>query len=98
MRPWSEAASNAREHASPAPHVVAGYRLHGGLDERGRYLSPRSRVRPVAVRAWQEQLGRQGHDLIQADPSLFEVGPYPSLEQTRLMLKHGIDHGDEERK
>jgi hypothetical protein len=82
-----------QEHDYAAPHVAAGYRLHGGLDDQGRYVSPRSRVRPAAVRAWQEQLRSEGHDLLEADPSLFTAGSYPGLEQTRLMLRRGIDQG-----
>ena len=50
-----------REHDYASPHVAAGYRLHGGFDAEGGYLSPRSAVRPDAVRAWQERLVEKPH-------------------------------------
>jgi hypothetical protein len=81
------------EHEYVVPHVAAGFRLHGGLDADGRYLSPRTRVRAPAVRAWQERLRDEGHVLLPADPSLLRAGPYPSHEQVRCLLRHGIDQG-----
>jgi len=82
-----------REHDYAAPHVAAGFRLHGGFDAGGRYLSPRTLVRAPAVRAWQDRLRDEGHALLPADPSLLRAGPYPSFEQTRCLLRHGIDQG-----
>ncbi len=82
-----------REHDYAAPHVVAGYRLHGGFDAEGRYLSPRTLVRAPAVRAWQDRLRDEGHEILPADPSLLQVEPYPGFEQVRCLLRHGIDQG-----
>jgi hypothetical protein len=82
-----------QEHDYAAPHLAAGYRLHGGFDAEGRYLSPRSAVRPDAVRAWQERLVEDGHELLPVAPSLLEGRGYPSFDQVRLMLRHGIDRG-----
>jgi hypothetical protein len=82
-----------REHDYAAPHLAAGYRLHGGFDGEGRYLSPRSAVRPEAVRAWQERLMADGHELLPVDASLLQGRGYPSFEQVRLMLRHRIDRG-----
>ncbi|MEN8182412.1 MAG: hypothetical protein ABFS46_07735, partial [Myxococcota bacterium] len=82
-----------REHDYAAPHLAAGYRLHGGFGANGRYLSPRSATRPDAVRAWQERLQGEGHELITADRNLLVTPGYPSYEQMHLMLRHGIDRG-----
>jgi hypothetical protein len=82
-----------REHDYAAPHLAAGYRLHGGFDQEGRYLSPRSAIRPDAVRAWQQRLVADGHELLPVSPSLLEGRGYPSFAQVRLMLRHGIDRG-----
>ena len=41
-----------REHDYARPHVEAGHRLHGGFDEEGKYVSPRTAVRWDAVRDW----------------------------------------------
>jgi hypothetical protein len=82
-----------REPAYAAPHVAAGYRLHGGFDAQGRYLSPRSALRPRAVRAWQARLRAEGFALLEADPSLFPQASYPSFAQMRLLLERGVDQG-----
>ncbi len=79
-----------REHVYAAPHVVAGYRLHGGFGADGRYLSPRSALRPAAVRAWQRALAARGWKLIPADPSLLVAGSYPTFEQMKLLLESGL--------
>ena len=76
-----------QEHDYAAPHLAAGYRLHGGLDGEGRYLSPRSAVRPDAVRAWQQRLVGDGHELLPVSPALLQGRGYPSFEQVRLDRK-----------
>jgi hypothetical protein len=80
-----------REHDYAAPHMVAGYRLHGGFDAGGRYCSPRTAVRWDAVRAWQAALVERGWDLLPADPSLLAYPPYPTDTQMKLLLLHGLD-------
>jgi hypothetical protein len=82
-----------REHRYAAPHEAAGHRLHGGFDAAGAYLSPRTAVRPAAVRAWQEALTARGFPLLPADASLLAAGPYPSEAQTTLLLRHGLGQG-----
>jgi hypothetical protein len=79
-----------REHDGLTPHVVAGYRLHGGFDSQGRYHSPRAPGRWVAVKAWQDALARRGFPLLTADRSLLRAGPYPSYAQQKLLLRHGL--------
>jgi hypothetical protein len=54
------------------PHLVAGYRLHGGFDSEGAYVSPRVRWRWPAVSAWAQHLRGRGWPLIDATPSLLE--------------------------
>jgi hypothetical protein len=79
-----------REEQNLAPHVVAGYRLHGGFDPKGCYRSPRAPGRWAAVRAWQEALAKRGFPLLVADRSLLRAGPYPSYAQQKLLLRHGL--------
>jgi hypothetical protein len=78
------------EHPYARPLEVAGYRLHGGFDGDGRYLSPRTLHRWPAVRAWQEALRARGFPLIEATTKLLSGGPYPSFEQQKLLLQHGL--------
>jgi len=71
-------------------HVVATHRLHGGFDETGRYIPPRSRFRPQAIEAWTESLRARGGDLLAADASLLAGQRYPTVPQSKLLLLHGL--------
>ncbi len=70
--------------------VVGEYRLHGGFDADGRYLPPRSRFRPEAIEAWTRALRERGGDLLPADSSLLAGSRYPTLEQSKLLLREGL--------
>lgn len=72
------------------PHEAVGYRLHGGFDAQGRYISPRVRNRWPAVRAWQAQLSEKGLPLIDASQSLLRRGTYPNAAQQKLLLANGF--------
>ena len=78
------------EHAYHAPQVEAGYRLHGGFDAAGRYISPRTLVRWPAVRAWQDRLAARGLDLVDASTALLQRASYPNFEQQKLLLQRGL--------
>lgn len=78
------------EHPYARPLEVAGYRLHGGFDEAGRYLPPRTLHRWPAVRAWQEALLARGFPLIEATTRLLSAGAYPNDAQQKLLLRHGL--------
>jgi hypothetical protein len=78
------------EHPYARPQIEAGYRLHGGFDAAGRYLSPRTLIRWPAVRAWQAELERRGYPLIDVSTRLLERGSYPSFEQQKLLLGLGF--------
>ncbi len=73
-----------------SPQVEAGYRLHGGFDRDGRYISPRARLRWPAVRAWQRQLERRGLPLVDASTALLRRDSYPNFAQQRLLLRNGL--------
>ena len=69
------------EHDYARPQIEAGYRLHGGFDADGSYVSPRTLVRWPAVRAWQAELQRRGWPLNDATTKLLQRGNYPSFAQ-----------------
>ena len=78
------------DHAYATPHVEAGYRLHGGFDEKGTYVSPRTLNRWPAVEAWQKQLDERGQKVIDASTRLLKRGPYPTVDQQKYLLSHGF--------
>ena len=73
-----------------APHQMAGYRLHGGFDASGSYVSPRVLHRWPAVRAWAEALQQRDWLLIDATTKLLKLPNYPTAHQQRLLLRHGF--------
>jgi len=77
-------------HPYARPHEEAGYRLHGGFDADGQYVSPRTLVRWPAVRAWNAALEARGGELIDASGKLLEREGYPSFAQQKLLLQSGF--------
>ncbi len=78
------------EHAYAKPQVEAGYRLHGGFDAKGTYISPRTLMRWPAVEAWQAQLAGRGFPLIDASTRLLKRAAYPGIAQQQFLLNHGM--------
>ena len=78
------------DHAYAQPQVEAGYRLHGGFDAKGTYISPRTLNRWPAVEAWQNELTKRGQTIIDATTRLLKRGPYPTVEQQKFLLGHGF--------
>jgi hypothetical protein len=77
-------------HDYVRPHEEAGYRLHGGFTADGTYVSPRTRLRWPAVKAWGEALKARGWPLIDATGALLKREGYPTFEQQKLLLKEGF--------
>lgn len=78
------------EHEYSAAHEEAGYRLHGGFDADGRYISPRTKVRWPAVKAWSQALEARGWPLIDASVRLLKRDSYPNVAQQKLLLGFGL--------
>ena len=64
------------DHAYAAPQVEAGYRLHGGFDGDGKYISPRTLNRWPAIRAWSDALKAHGHELVDSSQQLMVGGAF----------------------
>jgi hypothetical protein len=72
------------------PLVAGGVRCHGGFDDDGNYVSPRTANRWPAIRAWQAQHAEQfGTDLLDMPLDTWPE-PYPNVAQARLLLQHGV--------
>lgn len=78
------------EHAYATPQVIAGERMHGGFDEAGTYISPRTLHRWPAVRAWKEALEAKGDKILDATTELLSRSNYPSREQQKFLLRNGL--------
>ncbi|HEX2591476.1 MAG TPA: hypothetical protein VHL34_08265 [Rhizomicrobium sp.] len=78
------------DHPYARPHEEAGYRLHGGFDAAGTYVSPRTLNRWPAVEAWQAQLQARGLPVIDASRKLLKRGPYPTADQQKFLLGKGF--------
>jgi hypothetical protein len=78
------------DHAYAKPHVEAGYRLHGGFDAEGWYISPRTLHRWPAIRAWSEALKERGQELVDSSQQLMVMGSFPNVAQQSFLLEHGL--------
>ena len=70
--------------------MVAGRRIHGGFDEEGRYVPPRTLVRGPAIAAWSEALRARGGDLLEASPALLTGERAVNEAQQKLLLEEGL--------
>ncbi|MGN6514869.1 MAG: hypothetical protein ACTHLR_03400 [Rhizomicrobium sp.] len=78
------------DHPYAKPHMEAGYRLHGGFDAKGNYISPRTLNRWPAINAWSEALKSRGHDLVDSSQQLMTRGSYPNVAQQSFLLDLGL--------
>lgn len=76
-------------HAVAEPLIVGGIRCHGGFDETGTYVSPRTRNRGPAIEAWQaNHLATYGTTLLDVPLDAWPEH-YPNLAQAQYLLDHG---------
>ncbi len=78
------------DHPGLAPHVVTGRVMHGGFHPDGSYQPPRALVREPALRAWERALIERGGAPLSADASLLGGVRLPTVEQSRVLLRHGL--------
>ena len=71
------------------PLIAGGVRCHGGFDADGVYGSPRVLHREPAIRAWQQALQGQGHELLQISSDLIPP-QYPSVDQAVVLCRNGV--------
>jgi hypothetical protein len=72
------------------PLIAGGVRCHGGFDEDGTYLSPRTRFRVPAIEAWGAQnCQRFSSELIDVATERWERS-FPNVEQARFLIRAGV--------
>lgn len=77
-------------HPYREPLIVRGVRCHGGFDESGSYVPPRTRNRVPAIRAWQQRYAHEfGEPLL--DRAL-DATPahYPNVAQAKHLIRNGV--------
>ena len=79
-----------REAPTAIPHELDGVRMHGGFNDSGEYVPPRSGGRREAMDAWTAALRQRGGDLFDADASLLTGARMPNTAQQALLLENGI--------
>ncbi len=79
-----------QDHKFAAPQIEAGYRLHGGFDESGSYVSPRTLNRWPAIRNWQAALGARGWELLDVSQELLKRENYPTRAQQKFLLERDM--------
>ena len=77
-------------HSVLEPLIADGRRCHGGFDEHGEYLSPRTLHRVPAIAAWQSNHAAAfGTELLDIELESFPAH-YPNLDQAKLLLRNGV--------
>jgi len=72
------------------PLIAGGIRCHGGFDQGGAYLSPRTAKRTPAIRAWQAKHVRDfGTDVLDVPMELWP-GHYPNVAQAQFLIREGV--------
>jgi len=78
------------DHRVAEPLVAGGIRCHGGFDDDGVYVSPRTMHRVPAIEAWQQR-----HEELFGSPVLLaplELWPpnFPNVAQARFLIGAGV--------
>lgn len=79
-----------RTHDVAEPLIAGGVRCHGGFDEDGTYVSPRTLHRVPAIEAWQAQhTATFGTEVLHVP---LETWPenFPNVAQARHLIKAGV--------
>ena len=77
-------------HPVAEPLVAGGVRCHGGFDDEGRYVSPRTLNRAPAIEAWQEQRAEQFAGELLDVPLETWPGQYPNVAQAKHLVREGV--------
>src|SRR5690349_17759629 len=77
------------DHDVAEPLVANGERCHGGFDEDGAYVSPRTRFRAPAIEAWEEQRVEQFGTAPLGIPVDTWPTNFPNIEQSKFLIAKG---------
>ncbi len=78
------------DHPIAEPLIEGGVRCHGGFDDEGRYVSPRTRHRVPAIEAWQAKHRTDyGTDILHVPLETWPAN-YPNVAQARHLITAGV--------
>ena len=77
------------DHDIAEPLVAGGVLCHGGFDDQGRYVSPRTRNRWPAIHAWEEQRRSQFATPLLDVPLDTWPENFPNVAQSKLLIRAG---------
>jgi len=78
------------DHEIAEPLIAGGVRCHGGYDEAGTYVSPRTKHRVPAIEAWQaKHVAEFGTDILHVPLDTWPEN-YPNVAQARHLLVNGV--------
>ncbi|HEV3351987.1 MAG TPA: hypothetical protein VG076_03635 [Acidimicrobiales bacterium] len=79
-----------QNHRMAEPLIAGGVRCHGGFDDHGTYVSPRTKNRWPAIQAWQQLRAEQfGTPLLDIALDTWP-GAYPNVAQAKFLLREGV--------
>lgn len=78
------------EHTYARLNAFDGKKLHGGYDDEGAYVSPRTLNRWPAIAAWRARFLDQGGEFIDASTLILKAEHYPNHAQMKYLLDHGV--------
>ena len=72
------------------PLIAGGVRCHGGFDDSGAYVSPRTRFRVPAIEAWQQRHEELfGNSVLHVPMELWPEN-FPNVEQASYLVRAGV--------
>jgi hypothetical protein len=77
-------------HDYAEPLFASGRRCHGGFVADGTYVSPRTKGRVPAIKAWQQQHAKQFDTELLGLPLETWPEPYPNVTQSRFLIEQGV--------
>ncbi len=84
------AAELLADHDYAEPLIADGVRCHGGFDEHGAYVSPRTRVRVPAIEAWDaKRLAETGTPKLDVPDDAWPAN-FPNPDQSLLLIRRGV--------
>ena len=77
------------DHDFAAPLIANGITCHGGFDEDGTYVSPRTRFRAPAIEAWEAKRAAEAGTPILDIPLDTWPESFPNIAQSKFLIRQG---------